>query len=135
MITGPRDTVIRARKLRSFFAIFALALSALSVGCAYQTGYLPIRLFDSAEWKSASYWDGTRVEMIEHLLWSKRLDGLDKGAVISLLGPDPETTYFSEHDLVYPLGPERGLMSLDSEWLIIDFDDEGVVESYQVMGD
>jgi hypothetical protein len=98
-------------------------------------GYLPIRFFDSAEWKVANYWDGTRVQMIEHLRWSRQLDGLTEGEVIALLGPETDTEYFSEHDLVYVLGSERGLLGLDSEWLVIDFDSDGVVESFQVVGD
>jgi hypothetical protein len=35
----------------------------------------------------------------------------------------------------YYLGPERGLFRIDSEWLFIDFDDQGVVERYSIYRD
>ncbi len=105
------------------------------LGGAFLNGYLPVRFFDSEDWKAANYWDGTRVEMIEHLQWSEKLDGLKKAEVVALLGPETDTNYFSDHDLVYALGPERGWLSLDSEWLVIDFDRDGVVASYQVVTD
>ena len=124
-----------ARKALGCLAVICLVLLLGWVGGAFITGFLPLRFFDSADWKAASYWDGTRVEMIEHLQWSGKLEGLSKTEVIALLGPETNTNYFSEHDMVYTLGPERGWFSIDSEWLVIDFDRNGVVASYQVVTD
>ena len=124
-----------ARKALGCLAAVCVALLLGWVGGAFFTGYLPIRLFDSVDWKAANYWDGTRVEMIEHLQWSQKLDGLSEDEVIALLGPETDTNYFSEHDMVYALGPERGWLSIDSEWLVIDFDRNGVIASYQVVTD
>lgn len=46
-----------------------------------------------------------------------------------ILGPDTENAYFKEIDnMVYYLGPERGLISIDSEWLVIEFDNNTVVD-------
>jgi hypothetical protein len=126
---------LSAQKAWGCLVVICLTLSVGLVGGAYLNGYLPIRFFDSADWKAADYWDGTRVQMIEHLQWSEKLDGLKKAEVIALLGRETDTTYFSDHDLVYALGPERGWLSLDSEWLVIDFDRDGVVASYQVVAD
>ncbi|WP_432200354.1 hypothetical protein ACRAQ7_12210 [Erythrobacter sp. W53] len=97
--------------------------------------YLPVRFFDSSDWKQADYWSGIRIEMIEHLRWSGKLDGLSEAEVVELLGPETETTYFQEYDFVYSLGPERGFLSIDSEWLVIDFDDNGEVSRYQIVRD
>jgi hypothetical protein len=38
---------------------------------------------------------------------------------VALLGEPPKTEYFKEFDLVYYLGPERGFMGIDSEWLVL----------------
>jgi hypothetical protein len=48
-------------------------------------------------------------------------------AVIEMLGPIDEAGYFSAsgRDLIYCLGPERGFMSIDDEWLLIWFDTKG----------
>ena len=52
--------------------------------------------------------------------------------IIDLLGNDNnDYGYFNEKDrFVYYLGPERGLISIDSEWLILDFADGVVVNCY-----
>lgn len=42
-----------------------------------------------------------------------------------MLGPDCECGYFADWDLVYWLGPERSWLSLDSEWLVIRFGEDG----------
>ena len=34
-------------------------------------------------------------------------------------GVPPPTDYFREYDYAYWLGPERGLFSIDSEWLVV----------------
>ena len=61
---------------------------------------------------------------------------MTKDEVISLLGTPPETEYFKSHNnIVYYLGFERGLISIDSEWLVIDFDDNEKVNKYQVLTD
>lgn len=73
--------------------------------------------------------------MIDHLVWSGKLDGVSKKDVISMLGPASETNYFSDWDAVYYLGRERGLIGIDSEWLVIVFDDKDFVERYEVVGD
>ncbi|WP_337661350.1 hypothetical protein [Erythrobacter sp. Alg231-14] len=116
-------------------ALAFVALLTLILGYAFGTGYLPVRFFDSGDWRSADYWSGHRVQMIDHLLWSGQLNGLTKPQVIYLLGPETETSYFSEFDFVYSLGPERGFFSIDSEWLVINFDENGVVSTYQIVRD
>ncbi|NMW32892.1 hypothetical protein HKD42_12545 [Altererythrobacter sp. RZ02] len=100
------------------------------------TGYLPVRAFDSDDWRAAKD-DGsqTRVEMIEHLTRSGTLDELAKQQVFDLLGECRDTAYFNEWDCVYRLGDQRGFFSLDSEWLVIDFSQDGIVQRYEVVSD
>ena len=62
---------------------------------------------------------------------SGRLDGLTRREVLALLGPPASKSFpaGAQHtDIHYWLGPERGIIRLDSEWLFIDFDGEDVVE-------
>lgn len=61
--------------------------------------------------------DGYMMMKEEH-----ELIGKTKEEVITLLGSPAETEYFKEEDNVYYLGAERGIISIDSEWLVIWFD-------------
>ncbi len=38
-------------------------------------------------------------------------------------------------DIPYPLGPERGVIRIDSEWLFITFGDDGTVSRYWLYRD
>lgn len=108
----------------------------LVVGYAFMAGYLPFQFFDSQRWKQVERSDDhTRLRMVEHLIKSGRLDGAARSDVISLLGPPDDTDYFSEWDSVYWLGPERGLIGIDSEWLVIRFSPSNVVSEYRVVRD
>jgi hypothetical protein len=57
--------------------------------------------------------------MVDDLLRHHELGSMTRAAVVALLGPPTQTTYFRDYDLVYWLGPERGFMSIDSEWLVM----------------
>jgi hypothetical protein len=54
---------------------------------------------------------------------------------VSLLGTPPPTAYFRDYQFVYWLGPERGFMSIDSEWLAIRFDRNGKVMEARIVRD
>lgn len=70
-----------------------------------------------------------RVKIVDDLFRKHVLEGLSKDQVIDLLGPETENAYFKEPgNMVYYLGPERGLISLDSEWLVIELDENIVVD-------
>jgi hypothetical protein len=57
--------------------------------------------------------------MVDDLLLRHRLVGMKRAELEKLLGSPPPTAYFREYDYVYWLGPERGLFSIDSEWLVV----------------
>jgi outer membrane protein assembly factor BamE (lipoprotein component of BamABCDE complex) len=105
-----------------------------AAGLGWITGYLPMQFFNSARWKTpdTSY---TRIRMLEALLLTHDLEKMTKSEVVDLLGQPPPTAYFSEWDFVYHLGPERGLLSIDSEWLVLRFGPDGRVSEWAVVSD
>ena len=73
--------------------------------------------------------------MVDSLIQSGQLDQMAHQEVLSLLGPPTDTSHFSDWDAVYWLGPERGFMRLDSEWLVLRFDARGRISDYKLVGD
>jgi hypothetical protein len=65
------------------------------------------------------------VRMADWMVLSRGLLGMTREEVTSLLGGTPATGIFTEWDLVYRLGAERGFFSIDSEWLVLKFDRSG----------
>jgi hypothetical protein len=63
------------------------------------------------------------------------LDGKRKEEVLALLGEGSDASYWREWDLRYWLGPQRGLIRIDSEWLVVRFDGSGYVKEYAVISD
>lgn len=77
-----------------------------------------------------------RVYMVDDLLAKYSLKGRPKNDIVKLLGNPTETAYFKEpNNIVYWLGNERGLVRIDSEWLVIWFDSENKVMKYEIMRD
>src|SRR6478736_6481463 len=81
------------------------------------------RSFESAGWlanddTSSVMWP-TRLRMIDDLMAEHSPVGLSRDSVIRMLGPSDSTPYFQDWDMVYQLGPERGFLSFDSEWLVL----------------
>jgi hypothetical protein len=56
------------------------------------------------------------------------LVGKDQHEIDDLLGPPTDTSKFRSYDRVYWLGAERGLLGMDSEWLVLRFRDGEVAE-------
>ena len=61
--------------------------------------------------------------------------GKSRGGIEAMLGPTPASEYFSDADLVYRLGAERGFISIDSEWLTLKFDQAGKVRDARIVTD
>jgi hypothetical protein len=101
--------------------------------------YLYSTTFDSAAWKARSL-DGnfgwpTRLRMADDLLGRHLLDNATRAQVEDLLGPADKTSYSRQWDFVYKLGPERGFIAIDYEWLVIRIDQSGRVAEYRVVRD
>lgn len=73
--------------------------------------------------------------MADDLVKKRKLIGLSRPEVVALLGEPSKTEYFKEFDLVYYLGPERGFISIDSEWLVLKLGHDGRVEVAKVAHD
>jgi len=77
----------------------------------------------------------TRYRIADHLASSGRLIGMTQSEVIDLLGPPTDTDKFRDHSLVYVLGPERGFVGIDYEWLLVDTGPDGRVQAAAVTSD
>jgi len=70
-----------------------------------------------------------RLRMIDDLLGRHQLVGKSKAEIDELFGVPPEGSFFEGYDYVYWLGPERGFIRIDSEWLAIKFEDGQVIKA------
>lgn len=73
--------------------------------------------------------------MVDDLLVVHELRGRTRAELVALIGEPPPTDYLKDFDLVYWLGPERGLIGIDSEWLVIRLDKSGRVIETQLVVD
>jgi hypothetical protein len=76
-----------------------------------------------------------RQRMADWLVYSGKLTGLTKPQVYAMLGEPPSTDKFPEWDVVYVLGPERGFISIDYEWLALRLGADGKVSDATVISD
>lgn len=84
------------------------------------------RPFDPVQWKNSPADGGkelVRLRMVDDLLRKGLLIGRSREAVKSLLG---EATRETKDSLFYWLGPERGFLSIDSELLVVTFENNSV---------
>jgi len=115
------------------YTIFSILLIFL-IGIAI--GYFVYRYqhtFSSDKWLNEP---NQRTNIIDDLLQNYKLVGMTETEVLSLLGShNNDYGYLNANNrFVYCLGPERGLFSIDSEWLLIDFTD-GIVSDYSLTTD
>ena len=89
--------------------------------------------FESKSWKNYK----NRQLMIKDLV-KKVCPNKSEKELIALLGTSLKTDYFkySDKDLIYFTGPQRdSFFSLDSEWLLIWVDEQGVFKKYKIVND
>lgn len=71
--------------------------------------------------------------MVDDMLERNELRGKTRAEVVALIGePDP-SDLFPEYELVYWLGPQRGLIGTDSEYLVMKLDKSGRVTSVELV--
>jgi hypothetical protein len=106
--------------------VLTVGLSTLAAAHYWKTRPLP---FDRAVWNAEAQDidDFRRHRMADWLLKQRRLVGMSRAEIVSMLGEPTKTSFFREYDLVYVLGNERGWMSIDSEWLLMRLDRTGRV--------
>ena len=96
------------------------------------------RNFDTELWRNQEALEYNimwppRLCMVDDLMASGKLEGLTETQVLELLGPsfDMRSPFGAAYcDLIYPLGPARRILRLDSEWLCITFGDNDQVNRY-----
>ena len=87
--------------------------------------------FDATVWKAQNRRDpeGVRVHMVDDLLRRHRVVGMTRTQVDELLGVPTPSDYFREYDYVYWLGQERWPFGIDSEWLVLKYKGDLVVDA------
>jgi len=97
--------------------------------------------FDSEIWKDPESYryradDITeRQKMLDSAL--ELIKGKSKNEIIAILGNGEDSGYFIESgkDLIYILGPERSYLIIDREWLLLWFDQNNILERYEIYTD
>jgi hypothetical protein len=101
-----------------------------------------LRDFDSSEWLRPGAFLSPRIGITPRqkmlgAVVEKVLPGRTRSEIEAALGPSEATPYFKSmgYDLVYVTGPERGLMSIDYEWLLIWLDKTGHFDHFKLVKD
>jgi hypothetical protein len=137
--------LIKGRSVRiGFFTIGTALPTVVLIGWLLFSvpvnDYIHRQKFDSTLWlnqENSKYdimWP-PRLCMVDDLMSRKILDGLTKSEVIKLLGEHDGKGFSSQitgDNIYYRLGPERSLIGIDYEWLVIIFDNNGKVVSYRI---
>lgn len=73
--------------------------------------------------------------MADDLIESGMLRGKTRTEIVALLGPPTDTSYIATWDMVYYLGPERGMIRIDSEWPVLKVGPDGHVQEIALLRD
>ena len=127
---------------RTFLFIgLGAALGIVSVGVWFFFGdaiqeRMHRQRFDPVAWQAQKgFADDIRIRMVDDLLSNQDFHGMTRDALTAIVGEPNGDGYFEEWDLVYWLGPERGFMSIDSEWLVFRLDSQERVSDYRIVRD
>jgi hypothetical protein len=133
--------VINENRGRLAILIEAVLLVWVFASCAphnsgSQTSALRKVRFDRDEWiKCTPTSDGrtVRSQMADDLVRNHQLSSLNKEQIIELLGKPIVTKHADpQWDIMYWIGPERGVTPLDDEYLVFKFDSTGKVVDFCV---
>ena len=119
--------LLRMQTSRCMIAVGLMAFCFVGRACYFRYAGRP---FDPAAWQDpVRVKQGVRLAMADRLIGRGALVGKTRAEAIALLGKPSDEGYFREWDLVYWLGPERGFISIDSEWLVLRIGrDDKVIE-------
>ena len=105
------------------------------VSCFKQTEPVESKSFDSKKWKSVSDVDleksHLRLSMVDDLVSSRKLIGLNRDEVIAILGAPQANHLFENIELVYLVGADRHF-GIDFEWLVIETNENGIVVATEI---
>lgn len=122
------------KKAKRFnYTVFAILIIGILLCAVWGIRYKYQHTFSTSKWTANPH---ERVKMVDDMLSKHDLTGKTEQEIIALLGEDSGKKISSAKDnsFVYYLGDERGLISIDSEWLIISFTD-GLVSGYEIARD
>ena len=71
--------------------------------------------------------------MVDDFLDRNELRGKTRSEVIALIGEPDRSDLFPDYDLVYWLGPQRGLIGTDAEYLVMKVDKTNRVTSVELV--
>jgi hypothetical protein len=128
-VASARFSISRVFSVVAF--VLVVGLSAFAAGHFWKTRPLQ---FDRTVWNAEAedIDDFRRHRMADWLLKQRSLVGLTRAEIVEMLGEPTETSHFRDYDLVYVLGNERGWMSIDSEWLLMNLDVSGRVSTAEL---
>ena len=118
--------------------LYVAVAMAWMIGAPTADDYQHRRNFDTTAWKQNADIDSewtARLAMVNDLVASGVLTGKTKAQVLELLGPETVTAKHKGWDLVYWLGPERGFIRIDSEWLVVRFKGDGLTDEIRIVRD
>jgi outer membrane protein assembly factor BamE (lipoprotein component of BamABCDE complex) len=91
--------------------------------------------FDQERWRNADLGTRERAHMVGSLLQKHPIEGMDRAAVVEVLGEPTPTGKWDGSEMIYVLGPDGSMMPIDHEWLLIELDQQDRVSSYRVVSD
>ena len=115
------EAEIRKIKRQNYtvFAIVVLLIAAVLIGMLVneiQSGFTTKKWMENPD---------ERTKIVDDLLEKHELMGMSRENIERLLGDEDDA------DVVYYyLGPERGFISIDSEWLVIEYRDDTAMNYY-----
>jgi hypothetical protein len=117
----------------------SLALGALFpffLSSCFLPEYIGRKKFDAASWKAATpgWASEERIRQVDALIASRVLDRRNWAEVLDLLGP-ADRDRGGPMEWWYCLGPERGVLGIDSETFLVHFDPNGIVSHYFIYTD
>ena len=111
----------------TFVRLFLLGVLVLLQACSER---LP---FEKNQWRAArqgnQYESTIRHRMADDLVASRALLGKSRAEVVDLLGEVTITDKWSDWDMAYLLGLERGFGAIDSEWLVLRLERDRVIDA------
>jgi len=133
--TGWNTLLVLAATLLVVASPFLILFSVLAAGDIKE--HRQRVTFDSSVWKASlsTQDDPIRLRMVDDLLRRYQLRGMREEELVALLGKPPQTDYFSDYQFVYWLGPERGFISIDSEWLAVRIGSDQRVTDARIVRD
>jgi hypothetical protein len=125
----------KRRFLLTAVAFVAIVFAVVMWISIFRMEYPP-QAFDPVIWKDKIQVEkGIRLVMADQLVAQSTFLGKTRAEIVEMLGDPPPTGYFRNWDLVYWLGPERGFISIDSEWLVFRFTEDGHCREYRIVRD